>query len=58
MHAIHGEKLHLAPDEWYTPTGMRGWSHVVFRRERDRTKHVFSLDYLLRHLDDWTANGR
>ena len=58
MHAIHGEKLHLAPDEWYTPTGMRGWSHVVFRRERDRTKHVFSLDYLLRHLDDWTTNGR
>ena len=58
MHAIHGEKLHLAPDEWYTPTGMQGWSHVVFRRERDRSKHVFSLDYLLRHLDDWATNGR
>jgi hypothetical protein len=34
---------------------MRGWSHVVFRRERDRSKRIFSLDYLLRHLDDWEA---
>ena len=39
--------------DWYTPTGMRGWSHVVFRRDRDRTRHVFSLDFLLEHLDDW-----
>ena len=53
IRAIHGDRLHLGRDEWYTPTGMRGWSHVVFRRERDRSKHVFSLDYLLRHLDDW-----
>jgi hypothetical protein len=37
---------------------MRGWSHVIFRRERDRSKHVFSLDYLLRHLDDWEARSR
>ena len=55
IRAIHGDRLHLEDDDWYTPTGMRGWSHVVFRRERDRTKHVFSLDYLLRHLDDWEA---
>jgi hypothetical protein len=55
IRAIHGDRLHLQNDDWYTPTGMRGWSHVVFRRERDRTKHVFSLDYLLRHLDDWEA---
>ena len=53
IRAIHGDRLHLGRDEWYTPTGMRGWSHVVFRRERDRSKHVFSLDYLLRHLDDF-----
>jgi hypothetical protein len=58
IRAIHGDRLHLGDGDWYTPTGMRGWSHVVFRRERDRTKHVFSLDYLLRHLDDWDARGR
>ena len=55
IRAIHGDRLHLGDNEWYTPTGMRGWSHVVFRRDRDRSKHVFSLDYLLRHLNDWTS---
>jgi hypothetical protein len=39
----------------YTPTGMHGWSHVVFSRDDDRTRHVFSLDYLLRHLDRWAV---
>lgn len=58
IRAIHGDRLHLADGDWYTPTGMRGWSHVVFRRERDRSKHVFSLDYLLRHLDNWDAHSR
>lgn len=58
MRAIHGDRLQLGNGESYTPTGMRGWSHVIFRRDRDRSKHVFSLDYLLRHLDNWEANGR
>ena len=58
IRAIHGDRLHLDGGETYTPTGMRGWSHVIFRRERDRSKHVFSLDYLLRHLDDWEAGSR
>jgi hypothetical protein len=58
IRAIHGDRLQLGPNEWYTPTGMRGWSHVVFRRDRDRSQHVFSLDYLLRHLGDWEADHR
>jgi len=58
IRAIHGDRLHLGRDDWYTPTGMRGWSHVIFRRDRDHSKHVFSLDYLLRHLDDWEAGHR
>ena len=57
IRAIHGDRLRLGDGD-YTPTGMRGWSHVVFRRDRDRSKHVFSLDYLLRHLDDWETHGR
>jgi hypothetical protein len=52
IRAISGHKLHIEGDN-YTPTGMRGWSHVVFERDRDHTRHVFSLDYLLRHLDRW-----
>lgn len=54
IHAISGQKLRLF-GRWYTPTGMRGWSQVVFRREDDgrRTRHFFSIDYLLAHLRDW-----
>jgi hypothetical protein len=57
IRAISGEKLCVKGD-WYTPTGMRGWSQVVFRRERDRSRHIFSLDFLLRHLDDWEVGPR
>jgi hypothetical protein len=42
----------------YIPTGMKGWSHVVFRREGDGTKHAFSLDFLLKHLDRWDIQAR
>jgi len=52
IRAISGHKLRVG-GESYTPTGMRGWSHVVFDRDRDHTRHIFSLDYLLRHLDRW-----
>jgi len=52
IRAISGQKLHLN-GEWYTPTGMRGWSRVVFRRKADNSRHVFSLDYLLEHLREW-----
>jgi hypothetical protein len=34
----------------YTPVGMRGWSGVVFRSDRDGKRHIFSLDFLTRHL--------
>jgi hypothetical protein len=52
IRAISGDKLHMDGD-WYTPTGMRGWSRVVFRRKADNSRHVFSLDYLLDHLPEW-----
>lgn len=57
IRAISGKKLQLARD-WYKPIGMRGWSQVIFRRDRDNTRHVFSLDYLLRHLDSWELGPR
>jgi hypothetical protein len=52
IRAINGDKLHM-DGEWYTPTGMRGWSRVVFRRKADNSRHIFSLDYLLDHLREW-----
>jgi len=53
MRAIAGRKLRLQGDS-YTPTGMRGWSHVVFLRDRDQSRRVLSLDFLLRHEQNWT----
>ncbi len=52
IRAISGDKLHM-DGEWYTPTGMRGWSRVIFRRKADNSRHIFSLDYLLDHLREW-----
>jgi hypothetical protein len=57
IRAISGRKLRLGGD-WFTPAGMRGWSHVIFERDRDHTRHVFSLDFLLGHLDDWDVGPR
>jgi hypothetical protein len=57
IRAISGRKLQLGSD-WYTPIGMRGWSHVVFRRDRDDTRHVFSLDFLLEHLENWEVGPK
>jgi hypothetical protein len=57
IRAISGDKLHMDGD-WYTPTGMRGWSRVIFRRKADNSRHVFSLDYLLDHLREWERPGR
>ena len=57
IRAISGNKLRLNGD-WYTPTGMQGWSHVVFRRDRDGRRASFSLDFLLAHLDTWELGPR
>lgn len=57
MRAISGERLNMRR-RWYTPTGMRGWSHVVFRRDDDGSQHAFPVDYLLRHLDAWERPHR
>lgn len=56
IRAISGRKLRLF-NQWYTPVGMHGWSEVIFRREGDRGRHYFSIDYLLNHLDEWEATG-
>lgn len=56
-HAINGERLRM-DREMFTPVGMQGWAHVVFRRDRDKSRHVMSLDYLLDHLDEWDSGAR
>jgi len=52
IRAISGQKLTLHGRR-FTPTGMKGWSEVVFRADDDHSRHVFGIDYLLAHLRDW-----
>lgn len=52
IRAISGKKLWLDGSR-YTPVGLRGWSEVVFRRDADDSRHVYSIDYLLDHLERW-----
>jgi len=52
IRAIAGDQLHMN-GQWFTPVGMRGWSRVIFQRDSDGSRHVFSLDYLVRHLPQW-----
>jgi hypothetical protein len=52
MHALSGDKLHMDGSD-YTPTGMQGWSRIVFRREDDGRQVIFPLEDLLPHLRSW-----
>lgn len=52
IRAISGQKLTMQGRR-FTPTGMKGWSAVVFRADDDHSRHVFGIDYLLGHLGDW-----
>ncbi|MDP9348449.1 MAG: hypothetical protein M3P24_04800 [Gemmatimonadota bacterium] len=56
IRAISGQTLRMHGKR-YRPVGMNGWAQVVFRREGDGTRHVFSIDYLLGHLRDWERGG-
>ena len=58
-HAIAGRRVRM-DGCWHRPVGVRGWTPVVFRRERDGVRRVMSLDEMLAHLDAWdrTADRR
>ena len=59
VHAITRRRVRM-DGSWHRPVGVRGWTHVVFRRERDGARRVMSLDEMLAHLDAWdrTADRR
>ena len=52
IHAIAGHRLRMG-GRWYLPTGMRGWSQVVCRREDDGTRHALSIDAIARYGENW-----
>ena len=55
-HAIAGRRVRIA-GTWHKPVGVRGWTHVVFRRERDGARRVQTLDDMLVHLDAWDRSA-
>ena len=56
-HAIAGRRVRIG-GAWHKPLGMKGWTHVILRREHDGPRRVRSLDDLLMHLDGRAARGR
>ncbi len=54
--AIRGRRVRIG-GQWHRPVGVRGWTHVVFRREADGARRVRSLDDLLVHLDAWDRSA-
>jgi hypothetical protein len=54
--AIAGRRVRFG-GEWHKPVGMKGWTHVVFKRERDGARQVRSLDDMLMHLDAWDRSA-
>ncbi|MDQ3069393.1 MAG: hypothetical protein M3R55_06655 [Acidobacteriota bacterium] len=54
MRALAGDRLSLG-GESYVPTGIKGWSRIVFRRDVDGQTIVMPFDFLLDHLAQWEA---
>ena len=52
LNAIEARPLQLEHD-WWTPVAVRGWSRVVFRRDRDGARTVLPIDTLVTHLERW-----
>ena len=52
INALARETLRV-DDEEYIPTGMQGWSRVVFRRTRDGHHLTMHIEDLIDHLQSW-----
>jgi hypothetical protein len=50
---VSGERLRIGRD-MYTPVGMKGWYHAVFRRDADGQERLVTIDQLLRKMKDWS----
>ncbi|MDP9194051.1 MAG: hypothetical protein M3P06_20335 [Acidobacteriota bacterium] len=50
---VSGGRLRMG-SEFYTPIGMKGWYHAVFRRQSDGAEKLMTIDQLLKKMNDWT----
>jgi len=49
---VSGGRLKVGKD-LYTPVGMKGWYHAIFRRQSDGRERLLSIDQLLKKMNDW-----
>jgi hypothetical protein len=49
---VSGERLRIGRES-YTPVGMKGWYHAVFRRDSDGRERLLTIDQLLKKMRDW-----
>ena len=49
---VSGGRLKMGKDT-YTPVGMKGWYHAVFRRDSDGAERLLTIDQLLKKMRDW-----
>ena len=49
---VSGGRLRVGND-FYTPVGMKGWYHAIFRRDSDGAEKLLSIDQLLKRMGDW-----
>jgi hypothetical protein len=49
---VSGGKLRVG-DDLYSPIGMKGWYHAIFRRDSDGAERLMTIDQLLQKMNDW-----
>ena len=49
---VSGGRLRVGND-WYTPVGMKGWYHAIFRNSAGEER-LLTIDQLLEKMNDWT----
>jgi len=52
LRLVSGGKLRMG-DDLYSPIGMKGWYHAIFRRESDGAERLLTIDQLLQKMNDW-----
>ena len=49
---VSGGRLRIGK-QVYTPVGMKGWYHAIFRRVSDGQERLLTIDQLLKRMGDW-----
>ncbi len=49
---VSGGRLRIGRQTW-TPVGMKGWYHAIFRNDASGREQLITIDRLLKKMDDW-----